>query len=127
MFLDIYIDIIWAGPLWAPLGPLWAGPLWAPWALLGRALMGRALMGPALMGRALMGPALMGRDLMGRALMGPALMGRALMAPALMGQALTLAYVSIIFGNSCLNVSKMKQSQRPHDILAACLNVSKRV
>ena len=47
--------LLWAGPLWAPLGPpWWAGPMWAPrvpcncrprprrppWAVVGRALVG---------------------------------------------------------------------------------------
>ena len=78
-----------------PLGPNGPGthgacPNGPPWALMDRALMGRALMGPpwalmvvALTGQALMGPlvphgspwALMGRTLAGRAPMGWPLMG----------------------------------------------------
>ena len=45
---------LWAGPLWAPLGPCglpWAlvgplGPCGPPWAIVGRALVGRALVAP---------------------------------------------------------------------------------
>ena len=42
---------LWAGPLWAPLGPCGKGPCGRPWALVGRALVGPprplwALLGP---------------------------------------------------------------------------------
>ena len=44
-------DPLWAGPLWALLGPYepgpyGRGPYGAPWALMCRAIMGWALMGP---------------------------------------------------------------------------------
>ena len=76
-------------------GPCGLGPYEAPWALVGRALMGRALW--ALLGSYGVGPyghpwILMGRALTGQAIMGPlcphgparlgqAIMGWALMAP----------------------------------------------